>query len=813
MAAAWRDGLQTPAEKWLERHPQFSANPQLAVQIVYEEICLREEQGEHVKRAEIYARFPQWQSALEVLLDCHGLMQTQQAATTFPESGQRLGEFQLLCELGRGAAGRVFLATQSALSDRPLVVKLTPRSGDEHLSLARLQHTHIVPLYLVQDFPTENLRALCMPYLGGDSWAHLLEDLKDSPRRRTGSQIVELLEAAQTGPQSMPNGSGPAIRFLARATYVQAVCWIGSCLADALHYAHQRGLVHLDIKPSNVLLAGDGQPMLLDFHLAREVIPAGSGPVDRVGGTRGYMSFEHQLATFAVLEGKPLSVALDNRSDIYSLGALLYESLSGQLPASDEATSRCHLRLVNPHVGRGLEDVLHKCLARDPAARYRDAGELAADLRRHLADLPLSGVPNRSLKERWQKWRRRKPQSLGLLVIGLVALVVTGAVGLLFHGDRLREARVALSQGQQHLASRDYAPAIERLETGWDAIRWFPGEFDLKQSLQAQLALAKRARLADTLHELVERLRFVDSSEIVPSAKLRELDAGCLKVWQAREQIVRRDGPTSSAEIEQNLRTDLLDLAVLWASLRIRLAPAGHTDRARRGALELLDEAQVLCGSSLVLELARRECTVALDPEAPPAVSSPVSNPRTVWEHYAVGRSLFRSDNLEQAQQEFQLAIDLEPNGFWPNFYRAICAYRMEDFEEALNAACVCVALSPQSAECFYNRALSHQALGHTEQALSDFSRALEMDPQLVVAALHRGMLLTETRRYAEATADLDTALARGADPAVVYYQMALVQVAQQDRRAALKSLRQALEHDGSYAPALALKIDLDLQP
>ena len=215
MAAAWRDGLQTPAEKWLERHPQFSANPQLAVQIVYEEICLREEQGEHVKRAEIYARFPQWQSALEVLLDCHGLMQTQQAATTFPESGQRLGEFQLLCELGRGAAGRVFLATQSALSDRPLVVKLTPRSGDEHLSLARLQHTHIVPLYLVQDFPTENLRALCMPYLGGTSLGPRARGLASPTSRRT--QRAPYLRAAR--PQETPRRSGRlcagrALRFL-----------------------------------------------------------------------------------------------------------------------------------------------------------------------------------------------------------------------------------------------------------------------------------------------------------------------------------------------------------------------------------------------------------------------------------------------------------------------------------------------------------------------------------------------------------------------------------------------------------------------
>ncbi len=811
MAAAWHGGQRPPAETWLKRHPLLASDPQLAVRIIYEEVCLREELGETVDSGEIFARFPQWQNELAPLLDCHGLLQAHSEVTTYPTAGQPLGEFQLLAELGRGAVGRVFLATQPALSDRPLVVKLTPRSGDEHLSLARLQHTHIVPLYLVQDFPAEHLRALCMPFLGGDSWAHVLEDLKDRrPPHRTGRHIVELLEAAQSESVTLPTPAGPALRFLNRASYVQAICWIGSCLADGLHYAHQRGLVHLDIKPSNVLLAGDGQPMLLDFHLARDLIPAGAEAPDRLGGTKGYMSPEQQLATTAVREGRPLAIGLDQRSDIYSLGALLFESLVGHLPSADEATSRGTLRMGNPQVGRGLEDVVHKCLARDPDARYADAGELATDLRRHLADLPLVGVPNRSLAERWQKWRRRKPHSLGLVAMALVALAVTGTVGLLYRADRLREARTALSQGQQQIATHDYSPAIERLASGLQAIRWFPGEYDLKQLLQEQLNLARQARLGETLHQLVERLRFVESSNVVAPAKLSELAAGCRTVWEAREQIVQHGTSGGDAAIEENLRIDLLDLAVMWADLQIRLAPRGQDEPARHHALTLLNEAEQLCGSSPVVELARRDVAATLPEGAadPRPASSPetLSPPKTVWEHYAIGRSLFRADKLEQAAEEFRQAIDLEPNAFWPNFYLAICAYRLEDFATALNAASVCVALSPQSAECFFNRALAQQALGQSERALADFARAMELDPQLPVAALNRGMLLASLNRYAEAEDDLGTALKCGADPAETYYQLALVQLAQQDRTAAMKSVTRALEHDRAYGPALGLR-------
>ena len=198
-------------------------------------------------------------------------MPTRQA---FPTAGEEFGEFRLLRELGRGGAGRVFLATQPLLSDRPLVVKLTPRTGDEHLSLARLQHTHIVPLFLVQEFPERNLRALCMPFLGGASWSAILQaSLRVPTTERSGDGIVAVLKKAESELGLILNSSGPAIGFLSQASYEQAVCWIGSCLAEGLHHAHERGLLHLDIKPSNVLLAGDGQPMLLDFHLAHEVGP------------------------------------------------------------------------------------------------------------------------------------------------------------------------------------------------------------------------------------------------------------------------------------------------------------------------------------------------------------------------------------------------------------------------------------------------------------------------------------------------------------------------------------------------------------
>ena len=233
--AAWQAGQPVPAEAWFRRHPQLAERAEVGVRIVYEEMCLREKAGETVAAEELFGRFPQWRDELDVLLNCHYLFESPQLSPTFPEVPAQLGEFRLLKELDRGAAGRVYLATQPELSDRKLVVKLTIRQGEEHLSLARLQHSHIVPLFLVQDFADQNLRAMVMPYLGGMSWSRMLEQLHAiPPAKRSGQQIVTLLASGEDAEGSAQNAMGPAARFLSRTTSGQSVSWWGSLLAESL---------------------------------------------------------------------------------------------------------------------------------------------------------------------------------------------------------------------------------------------------------------------------------------------------------------------------------------------------------------------------------------------------------------------------------------------------------------------------------------------------------------------------------------------------------------------------------------------------
>ncbi len=298
MSAAWSRGHRPPAEAFLARDPELDDHPAAAARVIYEEICLREDLGQGPASAELFRRFPYWSAELQMLLDCHGLTRSDDGPE-LPTVGEVLGDYRLHTVLGRGRHGCVYLATQTTLADRPVALKVTRRGGREHLSLARLQHPHVMPLYAVHDFPERDLHALCMPYFGGLTLARMIDALETSPPAgRTGRDLLAVLDEARTAWIDAPAWSATR-KFLATATYPRALCWIAACLAEALHAAHNRGLLHLDLKPANVLIADDGQPLLLDFHLAHGPIATGDAAPEPLGGTTGYMAPEQRAALAA----------------------------------------------------------------------------------------------------------------------------------------------------------------------------------------------------------------------------------------------------------------------------------------------------------------------------------------------------------------------------------------------------------------------------------------------------------------------------------------------------------------------------------
>ena len=803
MADAWSRGERRTAAEILAPLPD--AGDEAAIRLIFEEICLRRESGLGGATAEVLDRYPRLRAELEAVLSCDRLL-CPPPAVDYPEVGDPLGDFRLLAELGRGTSGRTFLAAQPSLADRPVVLKVTPREHDEHLSLARLQHTHIVPLYSAQAFPDRGLRALCMPYLGGANLAQILAALADIPAdRRRGRDLLRALDDCQSGLLRMP-AEGPFRRFLEGASYARAICWIAACLADALHYAHVRGLVHMDVKPTNVLIAADGQPMLLDFHLARGPVRPGESRPEYLGGTPGWMSPEQRSAMLAVTEGRDPDAAVDGRSDLYSLGLLIHGALFGP-----DAEARPGPGRGIPRAGAGLAGIVRKCLEADPGDRYADAAALAEDLRRCLDDLPLRGIPDRNPLDRWRRWRRREPHALARMAARLtvvVALLAIGLSGWSTYHQRVREIRAALGDARRLGADRQFGEAIRAARRGLTLAARTPATAGLTLDLERQRGLCLRGFKAGELHELADLIRFRYGIAPAAADEARSLAERCGRIWQERGPLRPAGDHGLDPETTRQIGDDLRELAIIWSDLRVRLAPKEEAGEARRDALRVLDEAGDAFGRSWALD--RERCALAEALRLPIAGTAPDPGPRTAWDHYDLGRSYFRSGRVAEAAEEFRRTLELRPQDFWPNFYQGLCAYRLGRPEESVAAFRACITLAPGRAECYFNRALACDALGRAEDAARDYTRALELNPALAAAALNRGILAFKAGRPAEAIADYRRALRcpGGGLTGPIHYNLALAHAALADRRSAASSAREAIRHGHEGAESLLRRIE-----
>ena len=486
---------------------------------------------------------------------------------------------------------------------------------------------------------------------------------------------------------------------------------------------------------------------------------------------------------------------------------MLREALAGPAAIQGEIAARS-LRQLNPEVSVGLADIVEKCVAPEPADRYPDATALADDLRRHMRDLPLFGVPNRSMAERWRKWRRRRPAALSygaalLTVVAAMAVVIT--LGFVFYRERVHALETAVDDGRKLRAQGRFPEAVHTLFRGLADSRAVPAVDHLRRSLAEQLKLARRGQKAAALHQLADLVRFRHGVDLPSAEEARTLIQSIIAIWNERDALLDPAPEIRDPASERAIRTDLLDLAIACVELRLGLAPPAEAALARRDALRLIDEADKACGPSSRLDRLRPLATATtadLDSFDDDANASFMA-----VDHYDLGRSYLRAGRFREAGVEFQRVLDERPNDFWPNFYQGICAYRLGQFDDSQAAFRTCIALAPRAAECYYNRALAAAAMGRLDQAARDYGRALELDPALWSASLNRGILAYNNGRNADAIADFSQALRSAPDErssALINYNLALAYAADGDRGRALASARLALVHGHDDARDLA---------
>jgi len=791
----WGAGQPEPVEDLLGRWPTDAGRDPDAASLIVEDFLQRRRRGDEPSVVEYRDRFPGHAESINAAFSRQAIYSAlgdgsvpQAQILRLPDVNDEVFGFRLRHPLGRGAFARVFLAEQADLAGRPVVLKVSAIEGTEPQTLAQLQHTHIVPIYSVHEDPRAGVRAVCMPYFGGASLSEVLRELWATCRPpTTGRQFVAALEAVRSpshkelggdargtpvSAAAAPAGDRSPLARLEGASYAQAAALVVAQLADGLSHAHQRGILHRDIKPSNVLIGSDGGPLLLDFNLAHET--NNSAAHATLGGTVSFMAPEHLRA----LTGRTASLIakVDARSDIYSLGLVLAEMLSGHNPfdqsasysvlplqieamALERSAATPSVRGGRPDVPWDMESIVRKCLAPEPDDRYQSADHLAEDLRRFLDDRPLRFAPALSRADQVRKYLRRHPRltssgSVAAAALVLILGVVSALVGVRRHLD---EARA-------------------------------------KDRLAAHAAGVTRALcLVNTTEDLGDHLR---QGAAVCEETLRVFEppgGGPLETHP--------DWPRLTAPQRAKLAEDRRELLMLLAGARVRLSGGGGA--ALRGALALLDRAEAVGGlapsRALWVDRASYLERLGQTDRAREARDRAGRTPAaTARDHYFLAAAYSRQGGPEKialAVAELDKALDLNPRDYWATFQRGLCRLELGQPVLAAGDFGACTGLWPEFAWGYFNRGCVLERAGRKAEAADDYTAALRRDPAFALAYVNRGKVRLELRQYAPALADYDEALALGNAGAVVHA----------GRGMALESLGRHAEADAAFRRAEAL--------
>ena len=832
MELAFGTGLNRLAAEYFARYPELDHHQLAKSAIAFEEFRLRNINQEKIPPEVIASRYDvsilDWP---EVEFE-NGVSTTIRSAQaelklnrgTLPAPGDKFEEFRIIGRLGEGAYGTVMLAQQDDLAGRLMVLKFVPAVSQEDSFLARLQHTNIVPVYSIHG--NDCFKAICMPFMGVATLQDLNRGLVGTDnqhlRQSTGSMaLVRTVNRTkeQTVEKEIPNAADQEVfRHRLRtktigdsrtesSDFLPFVSRLMASVAEGLGYAHDRGIVHGDLKPANVLLDDDGNPILLDFHLANSKSESlGS----HVGGTLAYMAPEH-------LEALNRNQRVDRRTDIYSAGVMLFELATGKLPFElpENLEQMKQARLSNPvfeksvhqELGPDLISIITKCLDSDPRNRYQNGYELAEDLNATQQDLPLLHAKETSLIHRLKKWSRRHPRLTSISTIvtasAMVTILLLSWLWNLNHQLSVADAEAesknfnaAAIRAKLPLTSwvlnddRHFDAAIgsarEVLKRGgWDE------NIDPDRSrlalLNTQLAESERRAAGELNFWIAEGYLRLATTSVDDAAKQNQLHASAKHNQIAKEILAGSHSiglDAQSAKIEAWHRGESFDFSPDWSELQ----DTGRIDRFMYAFLGRRDATNALREFNALVE----------------------EDPLDVMAWTQLGQIYFNMNRHELAQACFTICIGLEPENSYPRLYRAMSiiksnrgqidkaiedllvadrfspnhlvviqnlglAYGMSrDFENAKIYLDKAIELGTHETRTWFLRSNVHRQLGNKEAAAEDMQYFLETEPQDYRSWRERGTQKSRTHPQ-QAAEDLEKAVEMNPNDVVAWNNLAAI--------------------------------------
>jgi len=706
--------------------------------------------------------------------------------------------YEILGVLGRGGMGVVYKARQSGLN-RVVALKMVlagAHAGQHQLArfqaeaeaVAKLDHPNIVHIYEIGE--NEGLPFFSLEFVQGGS---LSEAIAGKPR--PPSQAAELLEQ----------------------------------LALAMDLAHRHGIIHRDLKSANVLLTPEGTPKITDFGLAKslesdtELTATGT-----LMGTPSYMSPE---------QARGDTRAIGTLSDLYSLGAILYELLTGRPPflapsmlevlyqvRNQEPVPPRHLQ---PRVPKDLETICLKCLQKEPEKRYADCKELAEDLHRFRTGEAIRARPVGKLERAW-RWCRRNPRTAVLSsAIGL--LLCAFVVSLAVVGVRLNRDREAVAQTRQ--------VATERIEQAESAIRggnyrraqellsWPDPLLDTRPELQDVRAqrgtLGAQVKVYARFEQLLDDARF--NCRFGSVTEKEQGQQICRELLKLYDDIEQRQGyaaeglPPWSQDQQLRFREDAFDAFLVAAKVERELAANRGPDdqsRAAREAVALFNRAEQILPDRHILHILRAECWKKLGD--PAAEAADMEKARTIragpptmavdrfWrglaDHMRGEEARQKGDPEKAADSSFRKAVaeyaayvQERPDDFWGYFNWAVCLVSLRDYDNAAIGFTTCIRIRPDFPWPYNNRGVVHHRQNRNDQAVRDYTSALGINPTYVEAWENRGIAHSILGNTQQAIDDFSQAIALNTKSVDVYNGRAELFLARKQFLEAIRDCDQAI--------------------